>query len=326
MTWVPMKPPSTPSKHYTSTTKQRRTKRIMGKSHYAGIDIGSNAVRLLIKCLNEPGSAEPLSKVQLVRVPLRLGEDAFVDGRISKKKGKQLVSLMKAYRELMEIYEVSAFRACATSAMRDAENGAELVEKIYEKTDIRIEIIDGREEARLISSDLIRSLANQTEDTFLYVDVGGGSTELNLVRGAELIESRSFDIGTIRQLSGKVRDEERNSFGDYVRTLRSTYGTLRLVGTGGNINKLLRLGAPSERANVNSLPVESLQRVANELRQYTPEQRMQLFRLKPDRAEVIVPAADIFLLVASITEATEIIVPTKGLADGIVDSVCPILP
>ena len=298
----------------------------MGKSHYAGIDIGSNAVRLLIKCLNEPGSAEPLSKVQLVRVPLRLGEDAFVDGRISKKKGKQLVSLMKAYRELMEIYEVSAFRACATSAMRDAENGAELVEKIYEKTDIRIEIIDGREEARLISADLIRSLASQTEDTFLYVDVGGGSTELNLVRGAELIESRSFDIGTIRQLSGKVRDEERNSFGDYVRTLRSTYGTLRLVGTGGNINKLLRLGALSERANVNSLPVESLQRVADELRQYTPEQRMQLFRLKPDRAEVIVPAADIFLLVASITEATEIIVPTKGLADGIVDSVCPILP
>ena len=167
---------------------------------------------------------------------------------------------------------------------------------------------------------------SQTEDTFLYVDVGGGSTELNLVRGAELIESRSFDIGTIRQLSGKVRDEERNSFGDYVRTLRSTYGTLRLVGTGGNINKLLRLGAPSERANVNSLPVESLQRVADELRQYPPEQRMQLFRLKPDRAEVIVPAADIFLLVASITEATEIIVPTKGLADGIVDSVCPILP
>ena len=111
-----------------------------------------------------------------------------------------------------------------------------------------------------------------------------------------------------------------------MRTLRSTYGTLRLVGTGGNINKLLRLGAPSERANVNSLPVESLQRVADELRQYAPEQRMQLFRLKPDRAEVIVPAADIFLSVASITEATEIIVPTKGLADGIVDSVCPILP
>jgi len=296
----------------------------MGKSHYAGIDIGSNAVRLLIKCLNEPGSTEPLSKVQLVRVPLRLGEDAFVDGRISKKKSKQLISLMKAYHELMEIYEVEAFRACATSAMRDAENGMELVDKIYEKTGIKIEIIDGREEAQLISSDLIRALSGQEEETFLYVDVGGGSTELNLVRGSDLIESRSFDIGTIRQLSGKVRDEERESFGTYVQHLKETYGTLRLVGTGGNINKLLRLGAPSERANICNLPVANLRAVADELRQYTPVERMLIFRLKPDRAEVIVPAADIFLLVAEITEATEIIVPTKGLADGIVDSVCPL--
>ena len=296
----------------------------MGKSHYAGIDIGSNAVRLLIKCLNEPGSTEPLSKVQLVRVPLRLGEDAFVDGRISKKKSKQLISLMKAYHELMEIYEVEAFRACATSAMRDAENGMELVDKIYEKTGIKIEIIDGREEAQLISSDLIRALSGQEEETFLYVDVGGGSTELNLVRGSDLIESRSFDIGTIRQLSGKVRDEERESFGNYVQHLKETYGTLRLVGTGGNINKLLRLGAPSERANICNLPVANLRAVADELRQYTPVERMLIFRLKPDRAEVIVPAADIFLLVAEITEATEIIVPTKGLADGIVDSVCPL--
>lgn len=296
----------------------------MGKSHYAGIDIGSNAVRLLIKCLNEPGSTEPLSKVQLVRVPLRLGEDAFVDGRISKKKSKQLISLMKAYHELMEIYEVEAFRACATSAMRDAENGMELVEKIYEKTGIKIEIIDGREEAQLISSDLIRALSGQEEETFLYIDVGGGSTELNLVRGSDLIESRSFDIGTIRQLSGKVRDEEQESFGTYVQHLKETYGTLRLVGTGGNINKLLRLGAPSERANICNLPVANLRAVADELRQYTPVERMLIFRLKPDRAEVIVPAADIFLLVAEITEATEIIVPTKGLADGIVDSVCPL--
>ena len=296
----------------------------MGKSHYAGIDIGSNAVRLLIKCLNEPGSTEPLSKVQLVRVPLRLGEDAFVDGRISKKKSKQLISLMKAYHELMEIYEVEAFRACATSAMRDAENGMELVDKIYEKTGIKIEIIDGREEAQLISSDLIRALSGQEEETFLYIDVGGGSTELNLVRGSDLIESRSFDIGTIRQLSGKVRDEERESFGNYVQHLKETYGTLRLVGTGGNINKLLRLGAPSERANICNLPVANLRAVADELRQYTTVERMLIFRLKPDRAEVIVPAADIFLLVAEITEATEIIVPTKGLADGIVDSVCPL--
>ncbi len=298
----------------------------MSKSHYAGIDIGSNAVRLLIKCLNEPGSTEPLSKVQLVRVPLRLGEDSFTDGSISKKKGKQLISLMKAYRELMEIYEVTSFRACATSAMRDAKNGPELVEKIKEKTGIHIEIINGREEARLISADLMRSLEGKSEDTFLYVDVGGGSTELNVVRGHELIDSHSFDIGTIRQLSGKVREEERQSFCSFLTQLAADYSShIRLVGTGGNINKLLRLGAPSERANVNLLPVSSLRSVADELRRYTPDQRMQLFRLKPDRAEVIVPAADIFLKVAEITGGTEIIVPTKGLADGIVDSICPII-
>ncbi len=297
----------------------------MSKSHYAGIDIGSNAVRLLINCLNEPGSSEPLSKVQLVRVPLRLGEDAFTEGRISKKKAKQLVSLMKAYSSLMEIYEVTAWRACATSAMRDAENGQELVERIYEKTGIKIEIIDGKEEARLISADLMRSLAGRDGDTYLYVDVGGGSTELNLVQGDQLIDSRSFDIGTIRQLNGRVRDEVREAFAEHIHELRARFGELQLVGTGGNINKLLRLGAPSERANINTLPVESLREVADQLRQYTPEERMQLFRLKPDRAEVIVPAADIFLTVSELTGASEIIVPTKGLADGIVDSICPIL-
>ena len=297
----------------------------MSKSHYAGIDIGSNAVRLLIKCLNDPGSSEPLSKVQLVRVPLRLGEDAFTEGRISKKKAKQLVSLMKAYSSLMEIYEVTAWRACATSAMRDAENGQELVERIYEKTGIKVEIIDGKEEARLISADLMRSLAGRDGDTYLYVDVGGGSTELNLVQGDQLIDSRSFDIGTIRQLSGRVRDEVREAFAEHIHELRARFGELQLVGTGGNINKLLRLGAPSERANINILPVESLREVADQLRQYTPEERMQLFRLKPDRAEVIVPAADIFLTVSELTGASEIIVPTKGLADGIVDSICPIL-
>ena len=297
----------------------------MPKSHFAGIDIGSNAVRLLIKCLNEPGSTEPLSKVQLVRVPLRLGEEAFTEGRISKKKGKQLVSLMKAYKELMEIYEVEAFRACATSAMRDAANGPELVEKIFEKTGINIEIIGGREEARLISADLMRTLSGKDDATFLYVDVGGGSTELNIVHKGELIDSRSFNLGTIRQISGMVRDEEREAFTTYLKELSEKYPKLHLVGTGGNINKLLRLGAPAERANINVLPVGSLRQVAERLRPLTPEERMLLFRLKPDRAEVIVPAADIFLTVADITSSTEIIVPTKGLADGIVDSICPAL-
>lgn len=291
------------------------------KRHYAAIDIGSNAVRLLIKCLNDEHSEEQLSKVQLVRVPLRLGEDAFDKGRIGKKKGKKLLSLMAAYKQLMEIYEVVSYRACATSAMRDAENGAELVDEILRETGIAIEIISGREEAKLISSELIDSKDIGDTDTFLYVDVGGGSTELNLVCGGHLEQSKSFDIGTIRLLSGKVDPKNWEIFRNYLIEIKQSYPKIQVVGSGGNINKLLRLGAPAERAKLNFLPYDSLRSVYNELKQYTSEERMIHFRLKPDRADVIIPASEIFLLVGEILKAEGILVPTKGLSDGIIESV-----
>ena len=291
------------------------------KIHYAGIDIGSNAVRLLIKCLNDESSEELLSKVQLVRVPIRLGEDAFMKGRIGKKKSKKLISLMRAYKELMEIYDVSNYRACATSAMRDADNGLELVQAIEEEVGIKIEIISGREEAQLISQDLINGADIDSEATFLYVDVGGGSTELNLVRHGELLQSHSFNIGTIRQLSGKVKQEEVRLFESYLAQIKERYGEVQVVGSGGNINKLLRLGAPAERAKVNSLKYANLQGVYDELVKYTSEERMIRFRLKPDRADVIIPAAEIFLLVGRIICCEKIIVPTKGLSDGIIESI-----
>ena len=291
------------------------------KIHYAGIDIGSNAVRLLIKCLNDESSEELLSKVQLVRVPIRLGEDAFMKGRIGKKKSKKLISLMRAYKELMEIYDVSNYRACATSAMRDADNGLELVQAIAEEVGIKIEIISGREEAQLISQDLINGADIDSEATFLYVDVGGGSTELNLVRHGELLQSYSFNIGTIRQLSGKVEQEEVQLFESYLAQIKESYGEVQVVGSGGNINKLLRLGAPAERAKVNSLKYANLQGVYDELVKYTSEERMIRFRLKPDRADVIIPAAEIFLLVGRIICCEKIIVPTKGLSDGIIESI-----
>lgn len=291
------------------------------KIHYAGIDIGSNAVRLLIKCLNDESSEELLSKVQLVRVPIRLGEDAFMKGRIGKKKSKKLISLMRAYKELMEIYDVSNYRACATSAMRDADNGLELVQAIEEEVGIKIEIISGREEAQLISQDLINGADINSEATFLYVDVGGGSTELNLVRHGELLQSHSFNIGTIRQLSGKVEQEEVRLFEFYLAQIKESYGEVQVVGSGGNINKLLRLGAPAERAKVNSLKYANLQSVYDELVKYTSEERMIRFRLKPDRADVIIPAAEIFLLVGRIICCEKIIVPTKGLSDGIIESI-----
>lgn len=291
------------------------------KIHYAGIDIGSNAVRLLIKCLNDESSEELLSKVQLVRVPIRLGEDAFMKGRIGKKKSKKLISLMRAYKELMEIYDVSNYRACATSAMRDADNGLELVQVIEEQVGIKIEIISGQEEAQLISQDLINGADIDSEATFLYVDVGGGSTELNLVRHGELLQSHSFNIGTIRQLSGKVEQEEVQLFESYLAQIKERYGEVQVVGSGGNINKLLRLGAPAERAKVNSLKYANLQGVYDELVKYTSEERMIRFRLKPDRADVIIPAAEIFLLVGRIICCEKIIVPTKGLSDGIIESI-----
>lgn len=291
------------------------------KRHYAAIDIGSNAVRLLIKCLNDEHSEEQLSKVQLVRVPLRLGEDAFDKGRIGKKKSKKLLSLMAAYKQLMEIYEVVSYRACATSAMRDAENGAELVDEILRETGIAIEIISGREEAKLISSELIDSKDIGDTDTFLYVDVGGGSTELNLVCGGHLEQSKSFDIGTIRLLSGKVDPQNWEVFRNYLIEIKQSYPKIQVVGSGGNINKLLRLGAPAERAKLNFLPYDSLRSVYNELKQYTSEERMIHFRLKPDRADVIIPASEIFLLVGEILKAEGILVPTKGLSDGIIESV-----
>ena len=291
------------------------------KIHYAGIDIGSNAVRLLIKCLNDESSEELLSKVQLVRVPIRLGEDAFMKGRIGKKKSKKLISLMRAYKELMEIYDVSNYRACATSAMRDADNGLELVQAIEEEVGIKIEIISGREEAQLISQDLINGADIDSEATFLYVDVGGGSTELNLVQHGELLQSHSFNIGTIRQLSGKVEQEEVRLFESYLAQIKESYGEVQVVGSGGNINKLLRLGAPAERAKVSSLKYTNLQSVYDELVKYTSEERMIRFRLKPDRADVIIPAAEIFLLVGRIICCEKIIVPTKGLSDGIIESI-----
>lgn len=291
------------------------------KIHYAGIDIGSNAVRLLIKCLNDESSEELLSKVQLVRVPIRLGEDAFMKGRIGKKKSKKLISLMRAYKELMEIYDVSNYRACATSAMRDADNGLELVQVIEEQVGIKIEIISGREEAQLISQDLINGADIDSEATFLYVDVGGGSTELNIVRHGELLQSHSFNIGTIRQLSGKVEQEEVRLFESYLAQIKESYGEIQVVGSGGNINKLLRLGAPAERAKVNFLKYTNLQNVYDELVKYTSEERMIRFRLKPDRADVIIPAAEIFLLVGRIICCEKIIVPTKGLSDGIIESI-----
>lgn len=290
----------------------------MNKVNYAAIDIGSNAVRLLIKSVNEDAADELFTKVLLLRVPIRLGEDAFTFGEISEKKAKNLLRLIKSFRQLMKIYEVVDYRACATSAMRDARNSKEVVKDILKKTGIHIEVIGGEEEARIVYDNHIENMLSRDKN-YIYVDVGGGSTEISLISKGELKSSQSYNVGTVRMLKGSVKESDLNKLRKDITALTETYPDLLIIGSGGNINKLLRLSEEKDTKNA-LLPVESLHSLNEVLKQYDPVERRKIFKLKPDRAEVIVPAAEIFLEVARCSQAKNIWVPTIGLADGIIDS------
>ena len=283
---------------------------------YAAIDIGSNAVRLLIKQL-ESDDKPLFSKVLLLRVPLRLGFDVFASGRISEKKEKNMIRLMKAYKNLMKIYGVSAYRACATSAMRDAENGPDIIRAVEKKTGIKIEIIDGQEEARMIYNNHIEYMKGR-KGNFMYVDVGGGSTEINLLADGELVCSRSYNIGTVRLLNGAVSESEWQRLGKDMKDLVLSYPGINIIGSGGNINKLIKL-VKGRDSRHSRMTVTSLHELYDRLKDMTVEERMEEYAMKPDRADVIVPAGKIFLTIADITGATYIYVPVIGLADGIID-------
>lgn len=287
---------------------------------YAAIDIGSNAVRLLIKKVkkNENLVNKRLSKAMMLRVPLRLGFDVFSLGEVSGAKVVKLRRLMKAFRQLMKIYEVTDYRACATSAMRDAGNGKSIIKKILKDTGISIEVIDGQEEARMIYNNHVECLEDRTGN-YIYVDVGGGSTEINLMASGVLIQSLSYNIGTVRMLSNAVKEESWAQMKDDLTRLTADFQEVNIIGSGGNINKLYRLADKKDKKKLR-LPVDSLQALYDELSLLTPEQRMEMFSLKADRADVIVPAAEIFLTIARIVKAEYIHVPVIGLADGIIDS------
>lgn len=292
----------------------------MSNKCYAAIDIGSNAARLLIKREeeNENLVSRKLAKVLLLRVPLRLGFDVFALGKLSDERIIKMRRLMKAYRQLMKIYEVTDYRACATSAMRDAKNGKAVINKILRETGIHIEIIDGQEEARMIYNNHVECLEDRTGN-FIYVDVGGGSTEINLMVNGELVQSLSYNIGTVRILSGAVKPETWSIMQDDLRRLTAGFQGINIIGSGGNINKLYRMAADKDK-KTQRLPVASLQMLYDQLKPLTPEQRMKDFSLKEDRADVIVPAAEIFLTIAKIVHAEYVHVPVIGLADGIIDA------
>ena len=291
----------------------------MGKVNYAAIDIGSNAVRLLIKSIDREAVQEKkIKKVMMLRVPLRLGFDVFSIGELSEKKADKLRRLMKAFRQLMKIYDVDDYRACATSAMRDARNGRTIIKKIEKDTGIRIEIIDGQEEARMIYNNHIECMEDRLGN-YMYVDVGGGSTEINLLTNGELVWSVSYNIGTVRMLSNAVKEGTWQQMEEELMKVTEGVAAINIIGSGGNINKLVRLADKKDK-KLQRLPVSSLQTVYDVLKPLTPEERVEAFSLKQDRADVIVPAAEIFLKIAEVVHAEYIYVPVIGLSDGIIDN------
>lgn len=281
----------------------------------AAIDLGSNAARLLISQAEpyEDGSVD-FTKLNLVRIPLRLGFDVFNNGKIGDEKALQLIETMEAYKTLMKIYKVQSFRACATSAMRDAENGTALIDKIKEKTDIDIRIISGQEEASIVYETHIAEGLSGNK-SYLYVDVGGGSTEITLFSKGKTFCKESFNIGTIRMLSGKVTDAHWEHMRRYIKENVRPHGPLEVIGSGGNINKVYSM---AKRKDGKPLNIEVLRDYLKELSACSTAERMHRYKLRADRADVIVPAMEIYLSVMRWADAHEIFVPQIGLADGLI--------
>lgn len=287
---------------------------------YAAIDIGSNAVRLLIKRVEIVENSQPhFTKMLLLRVPLRLGFDVFSKEKISEQKEKNMIRLMKSYRHLMKIYNVNKYRACATSAMRDAQNGMSIIKRIEKKTGIRIEIIDGQEEAKMIYNNHIEYMEDR-HGNYMYVDVGGGSTEINLLSQGQLVCSRSYNIGTVRMLSNAVKPREWERLREDMAELALSYPGTNIIGSGGNINKLYRLAEKKDKKQLR-MQVTVLRSLYDDLQNLSVEERIEKYNLKADRADVIVPAGNIFLTIADIIGANYIYVPVIGLSDGIIDSI-----
>lgn len=285
----------------------------------AAIDIGSNGARLLIKNFDDNApAASRIKKLMFVRIPLRLGKDVFALGKISKERQRMMMHMMKGFRQFMLLYNVGHFRACATSAMRDAENGKKVMRRIEKETGIRLEIIPGAEEAQLLCNNLVENTESGVGN-FAYVDVGGGSTEISLLHDGVLAESHSFNIGTLRMLAGAVTPEERNAMCRMLEDYAKDYPDTKIIGSGGNINRLYKLA--KVKGDSHSLPVATLKSLYAELAPLSLEERMEQFKLKDDRADVIIPAAEIFLLVARSLKCDDILVPNISLADSIVDGI-----
>lgn len=281
---------------------------------FAAIDIGSNAIRLLFSRVFVVDGKPHFTKEELIRMPIRLGEDVFLNGKISSQKADRLVTALRGYGELIKAYGVINYKAVATSAMRDATNGQEIIDRVKHEAGVQVEIIDGKNEAAMVFSNHIEELLNP-KHAYLYIDVGGGSTELTLYFDSKVVAAKSFNIGTVRMLLDKVPKEEWEEMKAWLK--RNTVGIhpLHAIGSGGNINKIFKLSGKKETKH---LSYERLKGIYEMLCSYTYQERIERLDLKPDRADVIIPAAKIFLTVMKHADIEKVFVPQVGLSDGLV--------
>lgn len=280
----------------------------------AAIDIGSNAMRLLIKNVYEiPNNKPVFNKTSIVRMPIRLGEDVFIEKKISQKNTTRLVNAMKAYKLMMDIYGVEHYLAYATSAMRESENGKEIVKKIKQQSGINIQIIDGNTEAELIFATELQNFILD-ENNYLYVDVGGGSTELTLITNGKVSTSRSFPIGTVRLLEGKVESSVYPEMKTWIEQNVYKYG-VDLIGSGGNINHVYKYSGVKLGKPLSGTYLRSRYKV---IREMSYEQRLKELNMKPDRADVVEFALEIYTKVMKWSKAQKIFVPKIGISDGMI--------
>jgi exopolyphosphatase/guanosine-5'-triphosphate,3'-diphosphate pyrophosphatase len=282
---------------------------------FAAIDIGSNAMRLLFANVYETKNGPVFYKDELVRVPVRLGEDAFLTGKISEEKATLLVKTMTAMKLLMEIHKVNGYKACATSAMRDSSNGAEIIQRVYDACGIKIEILSGEAEASVIMKYPLGQAGIDPNGSYLYIDVGGGSTEFALIDKGIMVRKRSANIGTLRLLNDQVEDKEWKGLMLWLTDIKNEYPKLEAIGVGGNINKVMKMYG--KQGKIYLTPT-LLRRVMNHIDSLSMAERIRDMGLKPDRADVIVPAMRIYVNALKWAGVEKILVPKQGLVDGLI--------
>jgi len=278
----------------------------------AAVDIGSNAIRFQVSTVLDNSPTILFKKLEYIRFPLRLGHDVFTTGRISDKSVGKFKKLMKAFRLLIELYEVNDYMFCATSAMRESENGPDVVRDVLEEHGITIHVIDGNREAELINRAISSYL---TDKTYLHIDVGGGSTELNLYVGGHKLKTRSFKIGSVRVLEHHDSPVMWEDMEHWVReNIKKEYGRVTAVGTGGNISKIFEL---AKMRPGKTISIKKVRDILSMIKSHSLEERIYKLQMNPDRADVIVPAIDIYLKVMEWARAVSILVPEVGLKDGV---------